>query len=52
MTCKEVEQMIMPYINDELTDKQLGRFWSISTHARAAMRSWRSITPFTRACPS
>ncbi len=26
MTCKEVEQMIMPYINDELTDKQLGPF--------------------------
>ena len=26
MTCKEVEQMIMPYINDELTDRQLGPF--------------------------
>lgn len=26
MTCKEAEQMIMPYINDELTDKQLGPF--------------------------
>lgn len=26
MTCKEAEQMIMPYINDELTDKELGPF--------------------------
>ncbi|OUQ18814.1 hypothetical protein B5E82_06935 [Lachnoclostridium sp. An138] len=26
MTCKEAEQMIMPYINDELTDKELEAF--------------------------
>lgn len=26
MTCKEAEQMIMPYINDELTDKKLEAF--------------------------
>ena len=26
MTCKEAEQMIMPYINDELDDKELGSF--------------------------
>ncbi len=26
MTCKEAEQMVMPYINDELTDKELGPF--------------------------
>ncbi len=26
MTCKEAEQKIMPYINDELTDKQLEPF--------------------------
>lgn len=26
MTCKEAEQLIMPYINDELTDKELAPF--------------------------
>ena len=26
MTCKEAEQMVMPYINDELTDKELTAF--------------------------
>ena len=26
MTCKEAEQMIMPYISDELTDKELAPF--------------------------
>ncbi len=26
MTCKEAEQMVMPYINDELTDKELSSF--------------------------
>jgi hypothetical protein len=26
MTCKEAEQMVMPYINDELTDKELNVF--------------------------
>ena len=26
MTCKEAESMIMPYINDELTDKELETF--------------------------
>lgn len=26
MTCKETEQMVMPYINDELTDKELASF--------------------------
>ena len=26
MTCKEAEQMVMPYINDELTDKELEAF--------------------------
>ena len=26
MTCKEAEQLIMPYINDELTDKELTPF--------------------------
>lgn len=26
MTCKEAEQMVMPYINDELTDKELSAF--------------------------
>ncbi len=26
MTCKEAEQMVMPYINDELTDKELETF--------------------------
>lgn len=26
MTCKEAEQLIMPYINDEVTDKELGAF--------------------------
>lgn len=26
MTCKEVEQMVMPYINDELTDRELAKF--------------------------
>ena len=26
MTCKEAEQMIMPYINDEMTDKELAPF--------------------------
>lgn len=28
MTCKEVEQMVMPYINKELTDKELSAFLS------------------------
>ena len=26
MTCKEAEQMVMPYINDELTDRELEAF--------------------------
>jgi len=26
MTCKEVERLVMPYINDELTDEELGEF--------------------------
>ncbi|WP_349948280.1 zf-HC2 domain-containing protein [Lacrimispora sp. BS-2] len=26
MTCKEVERLVMPYINDELTDDELGEF--------------------------
>jgi len=26
MTCKEAQQLIMPYINDELTDKELTPF--------------------------
>ena len=26
MTCKEAEQMVMPYINKELTDKELSTF--------------------------
>lgn len=26
MTCKEAEQMVMPYINDELTDRELASF--------------------------
>ena len=26
MTCKEAEQMVMPYITDELTDKELAEF--------------------------
>ncbi len=26
MTCKEAEQMVMPYINHELTDKELASF--------------------------
>ena len=29
MTCKEAEQMVMPYINDELTDKELSSFQAI-----------------------
>ena len=28
MTCKEAEQMVMPYINKELTDKELSAFLS------------------------
>ncbi len=32
MTCKEAEQKIMPYINDELTDKQLGSFLDHINH--------------------
>lgn len=28
MTCKEAEQMVMPYINKELTDKELKAFLS------------------------
>lgn len=26
MTCKEAEQMVMPYINNELDDRELGAF--------------------------
>ncbi|MEY8351942.1 zf-HC2 domain-containing protein [Lachnospiraceae bacterium 54-53] len=26
MTCKEVERLVMPYINDELTDEELQEF--------------------------
>ena len=28
MTCKEAEQMVMPYINKELTDKELSALLS------------------------
>ena len=26
MTCKEAERLVMPYINDELTDEELSKF--------------------------
>lgn len=35
MTCKEAEQQVLPYINDELTDKELGSFLDHIHHCSA-----------------
>lgn len=35
MTCKEAEQLIMPYINDELTDKELTSFLDHISNCKA-----------------
>ena len=47
MDCKTAQSLVIPYINDQLSDEETEDFLEHIENCKSAMRNWRSILRFT-----